>query len=458
MEILQAVWTSLITPNDGLNSILFNKFGVPFIFIELIVNMLLFTTLLDIKSTRKQKVMYILIYALLVGICNVIFPKPFSSYINMFICTTVIFFVFKVGILKSLLATIIPVIFSASLEIILARVFLMIFNTSYDTLFNIPFFRIVITLIIYFIMFIIFLIIKKFKYSIIFSNNLSRHNKIIILINSIVGFITIGIQIYLICFYSTTLPLNIIIFSLITFFAYFFISIFSLLKTAKLDVTRQNLEKVQDYNTTLKLLYDDIRTFRHDFGNIVQAIGGYIDTDNMNGLKGYYKQLQVDIEDVKSLEILNPTTIDNPAVYSILTAKYHRATSLGITMKIHVSLKLETLNMKIYEFTRILGILLDNAIEACENCDNKIINLEIRKDEKSPRQLLLIQNTYSDQSINLDRIREKGYTSKTNDAKTHGLGLWEVDKILKRTKNLNLYTTKDFIFFTQQLEMYDHTN
>ena len=153
--------------------------------------------------------------------------------------------------------------------------------------------------------------------------------------------------------------------------------------------------------------------------------------------------------------MLNPTAIDNPAVYSLLTAKYHKATSSGIEMKIHISLKLTTLNMKIYEFTRVLGILLDNAIEACENCDDKIINLEIRRDEKSPRQLLLIQNTYFDKTVNLDRIREKGYTSKKDDGKPHGLGLWEVNRILKRAKNLNLYTTKDSIFFTQQLEIYD---
>lgn len=458
MEIPQAVWTALITPNDGLNSILFNKFGIPFIFIELTVNMFLFTTALDIKGTKRQKILYVLIYSFLVGVANTIIDKPYSTYMNMFTCAFTIFLIFKPGVLKTIMAVMLPMIISAPIEIILSRLYLLAFSIPYELAFNIPLIRLFSTLLIYLIIFSLYILIKKFKYHIIFFDTLSRHNKLVILFNSIVGIITIGTQFYLIGYYYDTLPSKIIALSILTFSTYFFISIFSLFKTTKLEVTNQNLEKEKDYNTTLKLLYDDIRTFRHDFGNIVQAIGGYIDTDNMDGLKGYYKQLQVDIEDVKSLEMLNPTTIDNPAVYSILTAKYHRATSLGITMKIHVSLKLETLNMKIYEFTRILGILLDNAIEACENCDDKIINLEIRKDEKSPRQLLLIQNTYSDQSINLDRIREKGYTSKTNDAKTHGLGLWEVDKILKRTKNLNLYTTKDSIFFTQQLEMYVHTN
>lgn len=81
--------------------------------------------------------------------------------------------------------------------------------------------------------------------------------------------------------------------------------------------------------------------------------------------------------------------------------------------------------------------------------------MEIRKDEKCHRQLLLIQNTYSNKSINLNRLREKGYTSKKDDGKPHGLGLWEVDRILKKSKNLNLFSSNDSIFFTQQLELYD---
>ena len=456
MEILQTIWTALTTPNDGLTAIIFNKFGIPFIFIELTVNMLLFTTILNIKATRKQKIICVLSCFLLSCITNFILDKPYSSYINMIAYPIIICLIFKTSLFKGIIAELFPTIISLPIELIFIRICLMILNIPYEAVYNTPLLRIISTLFIYLCIFITYLIIKRYKRSILLTELISKHNKIVIFVNSIIGTITIATQFYLIGYYNDTLPSGIILLSLLTLIAYFSISIFSLFKTAKLEITSQNLEQAQDYNTTLKVLYDDIRTFRHDFGNIVQAIGGYIDTNDMKGLKEYYKQLKIDCENIKSLEMLNPTTIDNPAVYSLLTAKYHKAVSLGIEMKVHVSLKLEDLNMKIYEFTRILGILLDNAIEACDNCDDRIINLEIRRDEKSPRQLLLIQNTYFDKSVDLNRIREKGYTSKTDDdGKPHGLGLWEVNKILKRSKNLNLYTTKDSYFFTQQLEMYD---
>ena len=81
-------------------------------------------------------------------------------------------------------------------------------------------------------------------------------------------------------------------------------------------------------------------------------------------------------------------------------------------MNFEVFLDLTTLNIKTYDLSRILGILLDNAIEASNKCEEKIINIIIRKDNKSHRQLFVIENTYFDKNIDTDRIFEKGYTSK----------------------------------------------
>ena len=179
--------------------------------------------------------------------------------------------------------------------------------------------------------------------------------------------------------------------------------------------------------------------------------GGYVNSGDLAGLKSYYSQLQEDCQRVNNLTTLNPTSINNPAVYSILASKYHKADELGIKINLEFFLDLNTLNMKIYEFTRILGILMDNAIEATSECEEKIINVAIRKDFSSPRQLLIIENTYKDKNVDIDKIFEKGFSSKP---KNTGLGLWEVRQILKKNTNLNLYTTKDNKFFKQQLEIY----
>ena len=124
-------------------------------------------------------------------------------------------------------------------------------------------------------------------------------------------------------------------------------------------------------------------------------------------------------------------------------------------MNFEIVLDLENLNIKTYDLTLILGILLDNAIDAAKDSKEKIINVIIRKDNKASRNLFIIENSYSNKDVNVDRIFEKGYSSKTNeDKESHGLGLWNVRKILKKNNNLNLFTSKNKNMFKQQLEIY----
>ena len=169
-------------------------------------------------------------------------------------------------------------------------------------------------------------------------------------------------------------------------------------------------------------------------------------------MKNYYKQLENECEKVNNLYILNPEIINNPGIYSLLTNKYHKAEKQDVKLNISVLMDLNTINMKIYDFTKILGILLDNSIDAASTCEEKIVNVIFREDDKNKRQLLIIENTYSDKNVDINKIFDKGVTGKEYHT---GLGLWEIRKILKRNNNLNLYTTKNDKYFTQQFEIYN---
>ena len=171
----------------------------------------------------------------------------------------------------------------------------------------------------------------------------------------------------------------------------------------------------------------------------------------MEGLEKYYLQLEDDCQRVNNLYILNPDVVNNDGIYNLLTKKYYDADSKDIKVNITFLLDLNTLNMKIYEFARILGILLDNAIEASAECEEKIINLTFRNDTKNSRQLVIVENTYKNKDIDTDKIFEKGFSGKENHT---GLGLWEVRKLVKKNNNLNLYTSKNDKYFSQQLEIY----
>lgn len=93
----------------------------------------------------------------------------------------------------------------------------------------------------------------------------------------------------------------------------------------------------------------------------------------MNGLNKYYQSLLKECKLNNNLNLLNPQTINNPSIYSLLNNKYYQALQYGITMNFEIFSDLSTINFNIYEFTRILGILLDNAIEAAKETTEKII-------------------------------------------------------------------------------------
>ena len=149
--------------------------------------------------------------------------------------------------------------------------------------------------------------------------------------------------------------------------------------------------------------------------------------------------------------LLTPNIINNDGIYNLLTKKYEEAESKGIKFNMTFLLDLTTLRMKIYEFARILGILLDNAIEASSETDEKIINLIFKNDAENNRQLIIIENTYKDKNINTEKIFEKGVSSKENHT---GIGLWEVRKLISKNNNVNLHTTVTEKYFSQQLEIY----
>lgn len=450
MEIFQTVWTALTTPNE----VLLNILSFPIYFVEALTQMLLFTTILNIKTTAKSKVIYIITIVVVSFIFRTFIPDPYGSFANMIIFVLLVKFILNASLLKSILAEFIVLTLGSILELLVFKIYFTVFNIPYDSMMTVPFYRIISTLSIYLCYYLIYKIISYCKFHINLEH-MTKQNKILFFATTAFGILAIGSQIYIMAFYSDKMPIGITILSIFSLLAYFTISMYSLVNTNKLNTTSENLEQAQLYNKTLILLHDNMRVFKHNFHNIVQSLGGYIERNDMIGLQRYYKQLLGDCNRVNNLTALSPTVINNPAIYNIMASKYHRADEDGIQISLTILMDLNEIeqHMKIYEFTRILGILLDNAIEAAVECDEKIVNVTFRKEDTRHRILVVIENTYLDKNIDVEKIFEKSFSTKSNKTNS-GLGLWDVRQVLKRNNNLNLYTTKNNEFFKQQFEIY----
>lgn len=355
------------------------------------------------------------------------------------------------NIIKTIIASLFPSIVFNLVVNLMANPYLDLLHITYEQNNTIFIYRIPFALLTNLIVFIFNIVLKYRKITLNILESFDKKTKSIIALNFIFGFFNIFLQGLLSVKYIDILPIEFTFFNFIFLLFYFGLSFYSLAKIMNLVTTTQKLENEKEYNKTLHILHDSVRGFKHDFDNIVTTIGGYIKTNDMKGLEKYYSQLEEDCEKVNNLYILNPDIINNPGIYNLLTTKYAEALRKGIKVNLTFLLDLNNLHMKIYEFARMLGILLDNAIEAASESDEKVLNIVFRNDSKNNRNIVLIENTYKDKNVNIDEIFNKGVTGKENHT---GLGLWEVKQILKKNNNINLYTNKNDTYFSQQLEIY----
>ena len=362
MEILNNIWTALSTPNEGLITIL----AIPLTFLENFLILHLFTNLLNIKTSKKQKIIYSISVPIITLLTLNFIPTPYNSCVNYIILFFIIYFTFRIGILKSLISVIIPAAIIVLIGSLTLNPFVKITQIDLNLILTIPIYRITYSLINYLILFLTILFIKNRKLYFHTLDEVDKKTKIISIVSILLGFFVLILQLIIMAYYTNELPVIISILSFITLFSYIILSIYSLTRVTKLTLTKRQLENAEEYNRTLQILHDSVRCFKHDYDNTIAAIGGYVRTNDMEGLRKYYKELEDDVMKVSSLYMLNPEIINNPAIYSILANKYHKADEANVKLNLTVLLDLNTIDMKRYEFTKILGILLDNSIEAAK--------------------------------------------------------------------------------------------
>lgn len=353
--------------------------------------------------------------------------------------------------LKTILAIIIPTVIFALTGVLILKPLLLILGINVDQITFIPLYRLIYLLISYLVAFVIVKLLKYYNLNIVLSEDFKLKNTKLIIINLLMGFITIGFQLTITTFYTDILPVYITLLSFLSLFAYFFTSFYSLTRTMQLQITSENLKISENYNQTLSILYDNVKAFKHDFDNIIFTIGGYVNTNDITGLSEYYKSLENDCLKVNNVALLNPTLINNPGIYNLLTAKYQKATDSNVEIKLEFFFDLNKLEMPVYDFSRMLGILIDNAIEAASNTNEKLVKILFRDSQTSRVQIIKIENSYNNKNIDKNTIFQKGVTEKENHL---GMGLWEVSQIIKRNNNIKLITEPTEAYFKQTLEIY----
>lgn len=269
MEILQTVWTALTTENEVLANVLIYCL----IFVEATLTMYLFTSILHITATPKSKLAYVVSFTIFSILSSCLVPAPFNTFVNVLICPVLVILFFKTKIFTAILAELIPYTIFVLVGAIVLNSYIHLFNLTTDMVVTIPIYRVTSSLCTYLVVFLIYLVLKHYKVNIRLLDSINLKSTTIFLVNFFIGVLAVCVQSYIASIYSDVLPFGIILLNISTLLFYFVFSLYSLIRTNKLEITERDLEQSLQYINTLTILHDSIRCFKHDFQNIVTTIG-----------------------------------------------------------------------------------------------------------------------------------------------------------------------------------------
>ena len=403
-----------------------------------------------IKLTLKNK-LFLLIFTFIGFAMSYFMPKslfPLNTIILFIVHFVIPLLAMKVKIIKSLFNAIAYIILTFVMEMLSVVIVVQLFGFNTDEITTSSIASTFIVIFYYLFAFITYTIINFIN-----TKNKSLHHLtrfiqskhfiifiLIIILSFLPQFILIAYNRY--DYNVIFLVLNIIQVLLLT--VYMLYSVYAYLDRERFKELNSTLET--DNNSMIALI-DGVRTVKHDFNNIFQAINGYICLQDYVSLEKYVNSIMKECNILNNISFLSKEVFDDPAVYGVVGSKHFTATNSNILFEIDMTTKISDINMDKGQLSRILGILLDNAIEATNKTKDKYIKLEMHFNKLKDATVIKIYNTY-DTSLNIDlsKIFLKGYSSKKVKS---GIGLWEVKKIIDNNNKAQIYASIENEHFVQ---------
>ena len=231
----------------------------------------------------------------------------------------------------------------------------------------------------------------------------------------------------------------------------------SVLKNIKLETNNKiesaKLEQQKKYILALEKNNNEIRKFKHDFNNIILGLDGYINNDDFDKekLKKYFNSTIMNFNnniELNDIVIAKLNSIKVSSLKSLITNKVLVAQNNTIDVDINIEGEITDFYTDEMQLSRILGILLDNAIEAAlEVTDDKKIEMNIIQIDKTTD--IQISNTFNNIGTPIADFNKEGFSTKGTN---RGLGLSSAHEIANKL-NILLNTEIDGNTFIQNLSI-----
>ena len=355
--------------------------------------------------------------------------------------------IFDKSMSKSILFAIAIIVFSSIAEFVFALIFILglridvVFFTD-DMLGNVLG-NFIIT-----ILYSLLLLIKPFKWiiqkSLNFFDESARVETIVLLILTMFLFTGLTYPIIVVSSLREKITYSLVFIAFVYFIGNFF---YQRSKNGELKKEYDYLlEYVKEYEKAL----EDKSKAQHEYKNQLSVIRGMSNKNNKKLHK--YIDDMLEVEENKEARILNslkplPTGGLKGLIY------YKTASMLKKNMEVHVNVDSilendrywDLCEKNLHNISTIVGVYLDNAIEAAEKAEKKFVIIDIDAEEENI--IFSFSNTYEGH-IEVGKMDKQGYSTK---GKSRGYGLSLVQDILSKSTCLSQKREINGIFYVQKL-------
>lgn len=232
--------------------------------------------------------------------------------------------------------------------------------------------------------------------------------------------------------------------------------VFSLIYVIYKKFQRQAIEDKYNESMEYVLRYEKIINEQgkknHEYNNQLMVIKGYINKPER--LSEYLDEVIGEHKTGQNYTVKQLGFLPDGGVKGLLYHKLSKMEDNNIKYYLYVDQNLkdkdiENFDLKTYrDLTKLLGVFLDNAIDAALKSEEKEIEVELK--DKDDCLLLTISNTY-DKNTDINKVGKSGFTTK---GVGHGFGLSIVKDIAKTNSEIETFSSKESDKFIQTAMIY----
>ena len=247
------------------------------------------------------------------------------------------------------------------------------------------------------------------------------------------------------------IKLNLLFFTSLLLIAFISVAFYiqSVRHSYRVKQQKLEFEVMKMYTNNLEQHYSEIRKFRQDYQNILTSLEGYIANKDYVNLENYfYEHIKPTSREIQGSDFIlkDLSNLKIESIKSLLASKAALAKEKDINVVIEITEPIREIAIPPISLIRMLGIILDNAIEGVDGLDEKQLWIAFTKDKTAVH--IIVENTCSAELPKLHILKKEGFSTK---GENRGLGLHNLQELVNSVPNSTLLTKIENNRFNQTI-------